>query len=428
MILKGSQRAGAKQLASHLLNRRDNDQVTVLELRGFVADDLSGALHEAYAVSKATRCEQFLFSLSLNPPKDAPVGEEAFKRAADEAEKALGLEGQPRAIVLHEKEGRRHAHVVWSRIDPDEMKAINLSHFKRKLTTLSRELYLENEWSLPEGLKTHGGKSPLNFTLAEWQQTRRLDLDPREIKAVFREAWDQSDGPKAFAAALEAQGFHLARGDRRGVVALDVEGNVYAVGKYLGERTSSLRARLGSEDDLPSIAVVKAGLQDEVSDRFRALLSEMRTEQVAARAPLIARRDELRTEHRAQQAQLREAQALRWQAETEARTARLRTGIAGLWDKLSGKAAAIRDRNAVEAFEGLRRDQRERDQLVIDQLGERRAVQQRIEKLRRQQLVKRQSLRTQSRAIREALARDQDGGHSPRPDRSPRKRGFSLDL
>jgi hypothetical protein len=317
---------------------------------------------------------------------------------------------------------------VWSRIDPDELKAINLSHFKRKLTTLSRELYLENEWSLPEGLKAHGGKSPLNFTLAEWQQTRRLDLDPREIKAVFREAWDQSDGPKAFTAALEALGFHLARGDRRGVVALDVEGNVYAVGKYLSERTSSLRARLGSEDDLPSIAVVKAGLQDQVSDRFRALLSEMRTEQVAARAPLIARRDELRTEHRAQQAQLRESQALRWQAETEARAARLRTGIAGLWDKLSGKAAAIRDRNAVEAFEGLRRDQRERDQLVIDQLGERRAVQQRIEKLRRQQLVERQSLRTQSRAIREALARDQDGGQSPRPDRSPRKRGFSLDL
>ena len=32
MILKGSQRAGAKQLAAHLLNDRDNDHVSVLEL------------------------------------------------------------------------------------------------------------------------------------------------------------------------------------------------------------------------------------------------------------------------------------------------------------------------------------------------------------------------------------------------------------
>ena len=42
---------------------------------------------------------------------------------------------------MHEKEGRRHAHVVWSRIDADEMKAINLPHFKVKLRDLSRDLY-----------------------------------------------------------------------------------------------------------------------------------------------------------------------------------------------------------------------------------------------------------------------------------------------
>lgn len=89
MILKGSQRAGAKQLSAHLLNDRDNDHVTVLELEGFIAEDLSGALREAEAVSKATRCKQYLFSLSLNPPKDAIPGEEDFQRAADQAGKAL---------------------------------------------------------------------------------------------------------------------------------------------------------------------------------------------------------------------------------------------------------------------------------------------------------------------------------------------------
>lgn len=100
MILKGSQRAGAGQLAAHLLNERDNEHVCVHELRGFAADDLRGALTEAHAVSKGTKCRQFLFSLSLNPPQGAAVGEADFERAADQAERALGLDGQPRAIVL----------------------------------------------------------------------------------------------------------------------------------------------------------------------------------------------------------------------------------------------------------------------------------------------------------------------------------------
>jgi hypothetical protein len=184
MILKGSQRAGASALAAHLLNDRDNDHITVHQLRGFVADDLHGALHEAHAISKGTQCKQFMFSVSLNPPKDSVLSDEAFERAANACEERLGLTGQPRAIIIHEKEGRRHAHVVWSRIDANQMRAINMAHFKTKLTALSKELYLEHGWELPDGLKHMGGKSPLNFDLAEWQQAKRIGIDPREIKVV----------------------------------------------------------------------------------------------------------------------------------------------------------------------------------------------------------------------------------------------------
>lgn len=112
MILKGSQRAGATPLAAHLLRVDENDHVEVHELRGFVANDLHGALKEAYAVSKGTRCRQFLFSLSLNPPQTANVSEKDFRNAIRAVEQQLGLTGQPRAIVFHEKEGRRHAHCV----------------------------------------------------------------------------------------------------------------------------------------------------------------------------------------------------------------------------------------------------------------------------------------------------------------------------
>jgi hypothetical protein len=192
MILKGSQRGGAGNLSAHLLNERDNEHVRVLDLRGFIADDLTGALQEAYAVSCGTKCRQFMFSLSLNPPKQAQVSEADFQKAADEAEKRLGLKGQPRAVILHEKEGRRHAHVVWSRIRADELIAVPMPFFKNKLTNLSRELFLEHEWPLPDGLRTHGGRSPLNFSLDEWQQAKRLGRDPREIKDAIRDCWNRT--------------------------------------------------------------------------------------------------------------------------------------------------------------------------------------------------------------------------------------------
>ena len=160
MILKGSQRAGGTQLALHLLNDRDNDHVEVHELRGFVSDDLIGAFKEAYAVSTGTKCQKFLFSLSLSPPEKATVPVEDFENAITEIEKKMNLTDQPRAIVFHEKEGRRHAHCVWSRIDAGAMKAINLPYFKLKLRDMSRQLYMEHGWQMPRGLMNSEGAKP----------------------------------------------------------------------------------------------------------------------------------------------------------------------------------------------------------------------------------------------------------------------------
>lgn len=104
MILKGSQRGGARAMAAHLMNLDENDHVEIHQLRGFVEqEDLRGALTEAEAISKATHCKQFLFSLSLSPPETENVSIQEFEAAIDRAEETLGLKGQPRAVVFHEK-------------------------------------------------------------------------------------------------------------------------------------------------------------------------------------------------------------------------------------------------------------------------------------------------------------------------------------
>ncbi len=120
-------------------------------MSGFASDDLGGALKEVEATSKGTRCQKYLYSLSLNPPANAKVDTSDFESAIEQAEKRLGLAGQPRAVVFHEKDDRRNCHVVWSRIDTESMKAIPISFPKLKLKELAKDLYLEHGWDLPKG-------------------------------------------------------------------------------------------------------------------------------------------------------------------------------------------------------------------------------------------------------------------------------------
>jgi len=374
MILKASQRAGAKQLAHHLLNARDNDHVTVHEVSGFVSDDIVEAFHEAYAISQATRCKQYLFSLSFNPPQQESVSVEAFESAIAEAEQRLGLSGQPRAIIFHEKEGRRHAHCVWSRIDVTAMKAVHMSHFKRKLTDLSRELYLEHGWQMPPGLQNKQDRDPMALSLAEWQQAKRAKADPREIKRVFQECWSQSDGPAAFQAALAQHCYTLARGDRRGHVAVDWRGEVYAVSKWVGVKAGLVRDRLGPLEGLPSVDDVKSDQARRDSDKLKAFAEQ--TEQAFADASrgFMAKREALVTRQRNARRKLRQKQERRTLAETQKRAAKLPTGLKALWFRLTGRYAKVKAENEREYEACRQRDREEWQKLVDQQLKERRQL------------------------------------------------------
>lgn len=404
MILVASQRSGAAQLSAHLLNESDNDHVSVLEVRGFMADDLSGALQEAYAISKATQCTQYLFSLSLNPPKDHIATEDEFLAAVDRAEEKLGLIDQPRAVVVHEKEGRRHAHVVWSRIDGDEMKAIPMPHFKRKLCSLSRDLFLDHGWELPQGLKTYGGRNPLNFTLDEWQQAKRQKIDPREIKQAFRQAWERCDSLTGLKHALEDQGYFLARGDRRGFVALDVDGEVYSFAKWASLKAKEVKAKLGSPDQLPSVDEVQADIHAKVTDQMRGYIAQVKECHAQQLGPLRDEHADMKQAHGAERQKLKDGQTKRWADETKARSDRLNKGMRGLFDRLTGKAKAIQSENLLEARQCAKRDQDQRTFMLEAQMRERQELQGRSDALQKKQHAERRILALQ---LGESLPRSQ---------------------
>ena len=385
MILQGNQRGGAKDLALHLL-KDENDHVDVHELRGFVSDNLVSALNEAHAISRGTKAKQFLYSLSLNPPAGENVSTADFEAAIERVEKKLNLTGQPRAIVFHEKAGadgspRRHCHAVWSRIDAREMKAIPLPHTKYKLRELSKELYLEHGWDMPRGFLDSAERDPRNFTLAQWQQAKRIGKDPRHIKAALQDSWAISDTQAAFQQALKERGFTLARGDRRAFVAVDHACEVYAVPKWIGIKTKDVRARLCSPEKLPTVAEARTQIANDMANR----LTELRKQQdkaVSRRLSQITeKRKSLIEKQSAERERLKAEQERRRAEETKQRQTRFNKGLRGFLDRMLGRHKKIKLQNEHEAQCARQRDQKERDTMVFKQLENRRILQARSQRL-----------------------------------------------
>lgn len=373
MILVGNQRGGASNLAHHL-TKDENERVEVHQIRGFVSDDLHSAFRESYAMSRATNCKQHLFSLSLNPPMDADVSPEEFEETVDRAEKQLGLDGQPRAIVLHTKNGRTHAHAVWSRIDTDEMRSVQMSFSKRKMQDLSRELYLEHGWQMPRGFVRHEERDPRNFTLAEWQQCKRAKRDPATMKEVFQDAWAISDSRAAFANALKSHGLILARGDRRGHIAVDYNGEAFAVSRYVGIKAKQVCARLGQPDELPSKDEAHRIAADRVTTRLTELQAGQRQVTERKLQYLEIQRHRQESEQIRQAERLCQEQAARQKAQHEAQQVRFRKGLRGLLDRLTGRRKKIEAQIRTETLDALAKVQAEKQALCTRQDQERLAI------------------------------------------------------
>lgn len=415
MILKASQRSGGQDLAAHLLRTDENEHVEVHEIRGFASDDLHGAFKEAHAISRATKCRQYLFSMSLNPPETENVPISAFEAAIQRAEHELGLEGQPRAIVFHEKEGRRHAHCVWSRIDAATLTAKQMSHFKTKLTEISRELYLEHDWKMPRGLINKEARDPRSFTLEEWQQAKRTGQDPRAIKSVIQDCWTISDSRASFEHALQERGFWLAKGDRRGHVAIDHTGEVYSIARMTGKKAKDVRARLGDENELNSISNTKTDISAVMTETVKQHVDSARIAFKHRDAALAHNKMIMAQRHQANRAVLKRQQIDRSETEIRQRAARLPTGLKGVWSRITGKHGRIRKENEAHALQCAERDRIEKETLIASQLAERQQLQRQVIAHRHQQALLLQSLR-------EDVRRYSSSAPSPAEDIIPRRR------
>ncbi len=251
------------------------------------------------------------------------------------------------------------------------MKAINLPFFKTRLRDLSRELYQTHNWEMPAGLVSSQDRNQGNYTHAEAEQAKRAKRNPEKLKRLFKQCWEHSDGRAAFAAAIFEHGLLLARGDRRGHVAVDADGNVYPISRWCGVKAKEVRELFGKLDDLPTIQDAirylegaeheridhtKAG--DPASQAYGEKLSDLVSQQRQERQSLTAKQEARRIE------------------ETKARNAQLPRGLKAVWVKLSGQYEQILQQLAEESAECDRRDARETQALIDKHLGERRSLEQ----------------------------------------------------
>ena len=263
MVIKGNARGSAGFLAAHLMRRDTNERAEVMELRGMAATDLRGGLRELEAIGlHCTSTKRPLYHASISPDGALTPGQRAA--AIDRLEAALGFTGQPRAVVEHEKEGRTHWHVVWSRVDVERRRAIRMDHNYRKHEEVARELERAFGHKRVQGAhaerdgQVRPDRTP---THAEMMQSERNGMSPQGAKQQITAIWRSTDNGKSFVLALEEKGWLLARGDRRDFVVVDSVGEAHSLARRLGGvKARGLRERMADLDmaSLPDVKQARA--------------------------------------------------------------------------------------------------------------------------------------------------------------------------
>jgi len=261
MIIKGGSRKSGAFFAKHLMKTEDNERVSIAEMKGLYAEDLPEAFREMKALAQATRAENYFYHASMNPREDERLTPEQWEFAVDRLEHNLGLDGHARFQVEHEKEGRTHRHIVWSRINPDSMTTTPdsnnyLAHVKTR-DELERKFDHQPTPIPPE--RSRGSR------ILDWEGFRAQEsgIDPKQVRAEVTVLFQRSDSGAAFTAALDEAGYTLCRGDK-GYCIIDQAGDVHSLTRRVeGVKIADVKARLFNTplETLPSVAEASAAVR-----------------------------------------------------------------------------------------------------------------------------------------------------------------------
>lgn len=231
MVIRGSTRGNGKQLAYYLLAKQENEHIRVLEVNGMLnpdAKDLHLALHSMQLTSELTKSDKGLYHAQINPAVDESklMDDASWMQATDILAKQLGMENQRRAIVLHTKKGRTHAHVVFERYNTETGKMVNDSFSRLAQDRARKEM---------EQVFRH-------------KPTPHRNKHRPELKASLSALWHSTGTGAQFLTAARKNGYIIAEGSGRSpYIVVDEFARSYDLTRQLqGVRLKEVRQRLRS--------------------------------------------------------------------------------------------------------------------------------------------------------------------------------------
>jgi hypothetical protein len=229
MVTRGSVRGNGKALAYYLTTKADNERIEILDIDGREGGNRNDLVHQLTSwslMSELTKSDKGLYHAVLNPAygDDRKMAPEDWKRAADILAKETGFEGQRRAIVLHEKQGRIHGHIVYERYDHE--RGIMVSDSFLRLAQDRARKTMEIEFG--------------------HQITPDRNKRKNELKSRITGLWQASDTGQAFVAACSLNGYAVTRtAQRRSFSVVDDEGISYDLTRQIkGVKAKEVAQRL----------------------------------------------------------------------------------------------------------------------------------------------------------------------------------------
>lgn len=275
MVIRGATRGNGLQLASYLMREKGNDRIELLDVVGMdnaEAVDLSDALYDMDVTAELTKGENGLYHAQINPApgEDQTMTRDRWFEAADILGEQLGLAEQRRIIVLHEKKGRTHAHVVWERYSHE--KGILISDSFSRLAQDRARTQMEQSFG--------------------HKLTPKRNAHRPELKQALTDIWTKTESGNDFIRAAKAQGYVIAEGvPRHPFMVVDQNGRSFDLVRQLtGVRIKEVRARMkgetliGEKEAIEQIRTAqtdsgdKSGSERErAKAEFKARLEEART-------------------------------------------------------------------------------------------------------------------------------------------------------
>lgn len=265
MIAKGNLHGDGTRLASYLVTGHRGEIAELVMLRGFAAADPATAFRLEELQILGTKAAAGFFHCYIRlAPGERLTRQQWIEVVGARAERALGFAGQPCAMSFHidRATGARHLHLAWSRIarrEDGRLCAVDPGLYKLRLKELARALEQELGLKIVSSERQPGDRARAAGR-DEFEESRRLGTGLKAIRTAILDCFETSDSGRAFAAALDAQGFELAQGDRRDCfVVIDAAGGHHALTKKLtGLTLAQIRQRLSDLDRARLLGVDQA--------------------------------------------------------------------------------------------------------------------------------------------------------------------------